>query len=73
MFEEIEALELQLLLNDMRKDQTFLDGVLSDDFLEYGQSGNVYTKQDIITRLQVESVHRRLEAGQTHECSKNTI
>ncbi|MDF1645526.1 MAG: DUF4440 domain-containing protein [Legionellaceae bacterium] len=62
MFEAVEKLEVQLLLNDMRKDESFLDSVLSEDFIEYGQSGKVYSKKDVIEHLKTESIHRSLEA-----------
>jgi RimJ/RimL family protein N-acetyltransferase len=50
----IEGLEQKLLQVSIRKSKDKLDKLLSRDFKEFGSSGNVYTKQDILERLPVE-------------------
>ena len=50
-FNEIELLEKKLLVSATRKSINTLDGLLADDFKEFGKSGLVYNKQDILSRL----------------------
>lgn len=47
----IEALEKKLLIPTTRKSLPFLEELLSNSFQEFGQSGNVYRKQDILKHL----------------------
>ncbi|MCF6317697.1 MAG: nuclear transport factor 2 family protein [Proteobacteria bacterium] len=47
----IQELEKKLLQPDIRRSTEALNQLLSDDFLEYGASGNVYTKTDILENL----------------------
>lgn len=50
-FIEIESLEKKLLVSTTRKSINTLDEMLADDFKEFGKSGLVYNKQDILSRL----------------------
>jgi len=54
--EEIRALEERLLDPDVRASSEDLDKLLSDDFVEFGSSGRVYSK-----KLVIESLGRQLE------------
>jgi hypothetical protein len=47
----IYDLELSLLKPGVRSSKEALDKLLADDFIEFGSSGNKYTKQDILERL----------------------
>lgn len=51
---ELQRLEERLLVPDVRK-STQLTELLSDDFIEFGSSGRVYTKEDLVAALQAES------------------
>jgi hypothetical protein len=53
--DKILLLEEKLLTPVSRKSAEVLGGLLSDDFIEFGSSGEVYNKQQIITALQSES------------------
>ena len=50
-FREIESLEKKLLVSASRKSINTLDELLDDDFKEFGKSGLVCNKQDILNRL----------------------
>ncbi len=47
----IKELELSLLKPEIRSSKEALDRLLADDFIEFGTSGNKYTKADILERL----------------------
>jgi len=47
----IKELELSLLKPEVRSSKEALDMLLADDFVEFGTSGNKYTKTDILERL----------------------
>lgn len=47
----IKELELSLLKPEVRSSKEALDKLLADDFVEFGTSGNKYTKADILERL----------------------
>jgi len=47
----IYKLETSLLQPEVRSSRDQLSTLLSDDFKEFGSSGLVYTKQDILSRL----------------------
>ena len=53
--EVLRALEERLLQADARQSATELDALLADDFLEFGSSGRIYNKQQVIAALQPES------------------
>jgi glyoxylase I family protein len=48
-------LEQQLLQHTTRRDATALTSLLAQDFREFGGSGRVYTRQQIIDQLAAES------------------
>ena len=52
---EIKKLEELLLNPDIRKSVSDLSGILAEDFVEFGSSGRVFTKKEIIKSLQEES------------------
>ncbi|WP_233143862.1 nuclear transport factor 2 family protein [Lottiidibacillus patelloidae] len=52
--EQLLFLEKQLLAHNVRKSKDHLDKILADDFVEFGSSGIVFTKKDIIDRLSTE-------------------
>lgn len=47
----IKELEFSLLEPEIRSSREALDKLLADDFVEFGTSGNKYTKSDILERL----------------------
>ncbi|MCP5375406.1 MAG: DUF4440 domain-containing protein [Rickettsiaceae bacterium] len=47
----IKKLELSLLKPEVRSSKDMLDKLIADDFIEFGTSGNKYTKKDILDRL----------------------
>ena len=49
--EIIYNLELDLLKPEIRASRDKLNELLSDDFIEYGSSGLIYNKADILERL----------------------
>jgi hypothetical protein len=51
---ELQGLEEELLVPAVRK-STRLAELLADDFMEFGSSGRVYTKCDLVAVLQAES------------------
>ena len=53
--EHLKALESELLLNTTRKNAVRVASLLADDFREFGSSGRVYSKDDIISTLLDES------------------
>ena len=56
IFDEIESLEKKLLASSIRKSVNMLDELLSDDFKEFGKTGLVYNKQDVLSKLSDEGV-----------------
>ena len=54
---EFQALELKLLTPSTRRDVNVLNRLLADDFIEFGASGNIYTKQDVLCSLPAEAIH----------------
>jgi hypothetical protein len=53
--EHIQALELELLTSATRKNAERVSALLAEDFREFGSSGRVYSKKDIISTLQLET------------------
>ncbi|MFC0270379.1 DUF4440 domain-containing protein [Metabacillus herbersteinensis] len=47
----LQRLEEKLLKPEVRSSITDLEELLSDEFLEFGSSGNIYTKQDCLNGL----------------------
>jgi len=55
----LRTLEEELLQVDVRKSATRLEALLAEGFIEFGSSGQVFDKQDIIDSLRSESPARR--------------
>ncbi len=51
MIELLLKLEMSLWINETRNSYEYLDKVLHSDFLEFGTSGNIYRKSDILNDL----------------------
>ena len=49
--EHLKALELGLLSNTTRKNAARVSSVLADSFREFGSSGCVYTKADVVCNV----------------------
>jgi hypothetical protein len=49
--DEIRTLEESLLTRAIRSSAARLDALISDDFVEFGSSGRVYNKSEIIATL----------------------
>lgn len=48
---EIRALEERLLSPEVRRNPDELAQLIADDFVEYGSSGQIYTKKDVLKTL----------------------
>jgi len=57
--EHILALEQRLLDPDVRQSASELEQLLADEFLEFGSSGSIYRKPDVLAMLQLESPQLR--------------
>lgn len=51
---EMKGLEEELLVPDVRKSARLTE-LLDDAFIEFGSSGSIYTKNDLVATLQAES------------------
>lgn len=51
---ELRALEEQLLRPEFRRDRAAVAALLADGFREFGSSGRVWTKQEILAALESE-------------------
>ena len=47
----VEALEMELLNPEARKNHAWLDELISEDFEEFGKSGATFSKQEIVSAL----------------------
>jgi hypothetical protein len=56
--EEVRDLELSLLTEAVRKDAARLYLLLTEEFCEFGASGRVYTKSEVIAELLAEHERR---------------
>lgn len=54
--EDFRFLEERLLQSDARQSAVELDALLADDFLEFGSSGRVYDKPQVIAALLTETL-----------------
>ena len=52
--QEIKDLETKLLSSQTRKSEIFLKEILADEFIEFGSSGNIFKKKQIIETLKNE-------------------
>lgn len=55
MKEILYRLENSLLQQEIRSNQKAVEELLSDDFMEFGTSGTIYNKKQVIESLQKES------------------
>jgi glyoxylase I family protein len=55
----LHSLETQLLQTSIRKNAAQVAALLTDDFVEFGSSGRVWTKHDIVEALQDEALTER--------------
>ncbi|MEJ2495601.1 MAG: DUF4440 domain-containing protein [Ignavibacteriaceae bacterium] len=53
--ELIKALEIELLQPEVRKSKDRLNELISDGFIEIGESGKQYNKQDILSALPMQT------------------
>jgi hypothetical protein len=60
MFESVIELEKSLLDYETRSDLAKLRKLLHDDFVEFGSSGKVYNKQEILDSLPYEQKQSKL-------------
>jgi hypothetical protein len=56
--EEVRNLELSLLTEAVRKDPARMALLLTEEFCEFGASGRVYSKTEVIAELQAEHERR---------------
>ena len=72
--ELVKKLELELLQPDVRTSINRLNNLLADDFVEIGQSGHRYTKEDILTSLpNLAEARHTMHNFQAREISPETI
>jgi hypothetical protein len=68
--ETLKQLEQQLLVSTTRHNATKLSFLLADEFREFGSSGKVFSKKEIIAHLQSEdSPHLSLHEFEAHPIS----
>lgn len=66
--DELHALEEQLLQTDFRRNRQAVSALLADDFREFGSSGRVWNKTEILDLLETEpAFHTTLEDFQATE------
>ncbi len=58
----IYHLEISLLTDDVRKDVSHLNKLIHDDFTEFGSSGIVYNKKDILDTLPKEGSNNFIDS-----------
>jgi len=51
ILDEIRGVEQQLLMPEVRASADALDQLISDQFVEFGNSGRVYNKADVMAQL----------------------
>src|ERR1700692_2672754 len=54
MHEHLFTLEQELLTNSTRKNRDRLEQLLAPDFFEFGSSGNIWSRNEILERLPTE-------------------
>jgi hypothetical protein len=64
--QQLRELEERLLQSEVRKSSDDVAGLLADDYIEFGASGRVFNKQQIIESLLAEpEIRRSLDAFKT--------
>src|SRR4051812_19747562 len=51
LLDEIRGVEQQLLKAEVRASAEALDRLVSDEFVEFGNSGRIYSKADVIAQM----------------------
>jgi hypothetical protein len=70
----IHKLENDLLQSEVRKSTAIIDSLLTDDFMEIGSLGQVYSKQDILEHLPKENnVKWEMEDFNAKEIEENVV
>lgn len=73
----IYDLETKLLKPEIRSSSKDLDSLLADDFMEFGSSGEIYNKKEILERLpkdtEVSPVQFVVSDFQVKELSENVV
>ncbi len=59
--DQILQFEEKLLINEIRKDIQSLSSLIADDFFEFGSSGKIWTKQDVLDQLPKENLQNNLK------------
>jgi hypothetical protein len=59
----LREFEASLLTNAVRKDRARVSGMLADEFREFGRSGTVYTKAEILNFLGAEEENQPVADG----------
>jgi hypothetical protein len=57
---QMKALEERLLQREVRSDEASLARLIADDFVEFGASGKVWNKSEVISGLKTEAFVTRL-------------
>jgi ribosomal protein S18 acetylase RimI-like enzyme len=57
---DLQELELSLITNYEQNNEATLSRLLSDDFIEYGKSGQIHTKKDVIEQIKKENEPRNI-------------
>jgi hypothetical protein len=60
--QHLRELEESLLQPDVRKSRTLVD-LLADEFVEFGSSGRIYNKADLVSTLQAEAPSTQSASG----------
>jgi hypothetical protein len=73
----IYDLETSLLQSEVRLSEQHLIELLADDFMEFGSSGRVFSKSDIVERLpndpETEKVQYSVENFEVRELAENIV
>jgi hypothetical protein len=68
------ALEQELLTNSTRRNRNRLEQLLAPEFFEFGSSGNVWSRKDILERLPIETPTKVTASDfKAHELSADTV
>jgi len=62
LVQHLRELEESLLLPGVRKSQTLVD-LLADEFVEFGSSGHIYDKADLVSTLRAEAPSTQTASG----------
>ncbi len=46
--EHLYELEVSLWVAETRRDRTYMEAILGDDFIEFGRSGRLYTREETL-------------------------